>query len=824
MLQGMLQDVRFAVRVLAKSPGFVLITTITLGLAIGANTAMFSLVNTAIFGPLPFDDGDRFVRVFRQAGDEGDLRMFSYLDYCEYRDRSDVFDELIACSFLPFSVGTGDTNETRFGQIVSGNYFTALGVGAAYGRMLTPEDDRTPGAHAVVVISYAYWQRVYGGRAGVVGEMVTLSGHPFTIVGIALKGFAGAFPIPSPDLWVPISMLGEVRPSATDQLADRSQDFLWGIGKLRRGLKLSEAQARLDVTASQLKAIDAEHYEDEAVVVVPAEGVIPMTPGMRRIAMALSALVMSMVGLVLIVGCANVANLLLARSTARRRELGIRLALGASRFRVVRQLLTESVLLGLLGGGAGLLLAVWTVNLLIGCLPELPYGVTLDLHVGVDHRVLGFTAVVSVLTGIVFGLVPALAMTSRGLAVALKDAGGASGLGVRRSRLHSTLVVAQVAVSLVLLIGAGLFVRSLINAHAIEPGFDHRHVLSVALDLGARGYDRAASARFYEQLLTRTRGLPGVTSASVEECPPLSMAMSSRAFWIEGRPFTNPQDETVSVACGRISSDNFKTLGIPLLRGHDFAERDAGDSPGAAIVNRAFADRYWPEQDPIGKRISTEGAEGPYLEVVGVAKTVKYWLIGEEPRPYIYLRISEDRAPDLATLLVRTTGDPMAVLPAVREVIHKLDSDMSPWSAQPMTSLMSFAVLPAKFAAVLFGLLGLLALVLASAGLYGVMSYAVTQRTHEIGVRMAIGAERGDVVRLVLRRGFRLTAVGLAIGLVIAVVSSHVLSSLLYDISTTDAMTFACVSLVLLGVSLLSSYVPARRAARVNPIVALRYE
>jgi len=820
----LLQDIRFAVRTLIKAPGFVIVATMTLALAIGANTAMFSLVNTAIFGPLPFEDGDRLMRVFRQAGKGGEIRFFSYPDYREYRDRSDVFEELIACAFTPVSVGAGERTETRFGQVVTGNYFAALGVDALEGRMLTPADDQTPGAHPVAVISYPYWQRVFGGKPGAVGESIELSGHPFTVVGVAPKGFTGALPIPSPDLWVPVTMFGQIRPGSQDQLEDRAQSFLWVVGKLKRDLEVPQAQARLAVTASQMKEIDPERYETEYAILVPAEGIIPMTPEMRRIALTLSALVMSMVGLVLIVGCANVANLLLARSSTRRKELGIRLAIGASRLRVVRQLLTESVLLALLGGAAGLLLATWTVNLLVAALPEMPFAVTLDLQVGIDHRVLIFTAVVSVLTGIIFGLLPAIAVTGKNLAAAIKDSGSATGLSPKRSRLHSALVVGQVAVSLVLLIGAGLFVRSLMSAKAIDPGFRHQDVLSVALDLGARDYDDATAKNFYEQLLQRTRALPGVTSASIEDCPPLTMAISTANFWIEDRPYTNPDEERVSVPFSTVSSDNFKTLSVPLLRGRDFSAQDTENSPGVAIVNRAFADRYWPGQDPLGKRISREGSEGPFFEVVGVSKTIKHWLIGEEPRPYMYLALSQDYGGEFATLLVRTTGDPAAALPAVRATVREVDPDMSPWGAQPMTSLVSFAVLPAKFAAVMFGLLGLLALVLASAGLYGVMSYAVTQRTHEIGVRMAIGARHGDVVRLVLRRGIVLTGIGLTIGLVLSLLSSHLLSALLYDISATDLMTFVCVSLLLLGVALLASYLPARKAARVNPIIALRYE
>jgi predicted permease len=817
-------DLRYAVRVLAKSPGFSIAAIVTLALAIGVNTAMFSLVNTAVLAPLPFDDADRFVRLWRQSQDGSETDVFSYLDYVEYRDRSDVFEELIAHAYVPTGVETADGSETRFGQIVTGNYFTTLGVEALHGRALTAEDDCTPGGHPVVVLSHRYWRRTLGGDPEAIGHTITLGGHPFTIVGIARKGFVGATPIPSPDLWVPMMMLGQLRHDSLTDLEERASSFLMVMGKLKPGLSMEQAQARLAVTASQLKEVDPERYESEHVVLVPADGIIPMTPGMRRIAFAISTLIMLMVGLVLIVGCANIANLLLARSTIRRREMGIRLAIGAPRWRVVRQLLTESVLLATLGGAFGLLLAIWMMDLLVASLPRLPFNIALELDFGIDQRVFAFTAAAALLSGVFFGLFPALGATKVDVVSSLKDDRGVGRFGFKRARVRNALVVVQVASSLVLLVVAGLFVRSLTSGRAIDPGFDHDNVLAVTCDLGARDYDAAQSADFCERLLKRARALPGVEATAIEAPPPLTLSMSATGFWIEDRSYSDEDEERVSVTYSVASNDSFRTLGIPLLRGRDFTKQDTGDAPRVAIVNQAFVDRYWPEQDPLGKRISKTGPEGPFLEIVGVAATIKYVLIGEEPRPYVYVPLSQNPNTPIATLLLRSSGDPLTLAPPIRALIREIDPNITLWDTSRLTDMISFILLPARFAAVGFGLFGLLALLLASVGLYGVMSYTVSQRTHEIGIRTTLGAQRGDIIRLMLKRGIRLTAIGLVIGLAISLAGTRLLSALLYEIGTTDPLTFVGVSVLLAAVAVLACYLPARRATKVDPMVALRCE
>ncbi len=823
-MDTLLRDFRHAIRTLAKSPGFALAAVATLALTIGVNTAVFSVVNEVVLKPLPFEESDRLVWFFRESEEGREIGSTSYPDYLEYRDRSGVFEELTAFSLLPLSIGSGEGSEVRTGQIVTGNYFEALRVRAAQGRMLTAADDVRPGGHPVAVVSHRYWQGSCGGRPDVIGETLLIGGHPFTIVGVAPEGFAGAIPVPAPELWVPMMMLDQVRPEFGGELTDRETGFLWVFGRLKPEMTLTQAQAALAVTASQLELADPDHFAGEKASVYPSNGIIPMTPEMRRTALALSTLVMSSVGLVLLIGCANVANLLLSRSTARRREFGIRLALGAPRGRVVRQLLTEGFLLASIGGVVGLLLAIWSMDLIVASLPQLPLNLTLELDFGLDGRVLGFTALVSLLSVIFFGLVPAMASTRGDLFSSLKDEGRAGPSGWRRSRMRSALVVGQVTVSLVLLIGAALFMRSLLAARAIDPGFQHENVLAVTLDLGARGYDDASGKLFYERLLERARTLPGTASVSIDSNPPLGLGFSTREFWFEDRAYADPNAEGVSVATSTVSDGSFRTLSIPLLRGRDFGPQDTETAPGVVIVNEAFAARFWPGQDPIGKRISNEGARGPYMEVVGVAKTAKYWLIGEEPRPFVYLPLAQRSRHMIGMLLVRTEDDPLAALPGVRSILQELDPDLSPWQTKRFTEIIGFSLLPARFAAAAFGMFGGLALLLAAVGLYGVMSYMVAQRTREVGVRVAIGAQRSDVLKLVLRQGMTLTAIGLGIGVVVAFACTRVLSGLLYEISAVDPLTFAGVSLLLAAIAMLACYVPARRATKIDPVVALRYE
>ncbi len=819
-MNSFLQDCRYAMRMLLKRRLFTAIVVLTLAVGIGANTAVFSLINAVMFRPLPFDDADRIVEVHRKDLDD----FFSHLDYQEYRDRSDVFESMACWSYAPISIGLDEASELRFGQIVSGEYFKVLGVHAIRGRVFGPSDDVSPGAHPVAVVSYRFWQRTFGGSADTVGRTLMLSGHPFSIVGVAPEGFVGVTPGIQPDVWVPTMMQGKVFLDE-DLLSDRTDGWLRVIGRLKPDISLKQAQARIDLVAAHLPDVDPDRYENERALLVRPSG-IGLPPEARPMALGLTALLMAMVGLVLLIACANVANLLLVRSAERRSEIAVRLALGAGRLRLVRQLLTESVLLALLGGGVGLLLAVWIADVAEALQPELPYGVSLSLDFGVDVRVLAFAAVVSALTGVLFGLAPALQATQGQVVPALKDTIGTSGSGRKHSRLLSGLVIGQVAVSIVLLIGAGLFVRSLLRAESIQPGFDHENVLAVSLGFALHNYDEDTGPAFYDGLLERVRAMPEVDSASLNQCVPLSLVLNSSRYWVEGRPPVRGPDgreEPESVFQSTVSDGDFKTLGIGLLRGRDFNNLDTKDAPGVAIVNQAFAQRTWPGEDPIGKRISMESGDGPFLEIVGVVNTVKYVFIGEDPRPYLYLPFAQNYKSDMH-LLVRTRGEPLGLVAPVREAIRSLDATVSPSDTRVLSDWIGVALLPARFAGALFGVFGALALLLATVGLYGVMSFTVGQRTREIGVRMALGARRQNVIALVLRRGAGLTLIGLVVGLVMSFVATRLVSALLYGITATDPVTFVGVSLILASVTLLACYLPARRATKINPVVALRVE
>ena len=820
------QDIRYALRVLTKNPTFSLTIIVTLALAIGVNSAMFSLVNGIVFAPLPYADADRLVNVYRQSKRTGESDVFSYPDYQEYRDRCDSFEGLAAWSYLPMSIGAGDAVEWRFGQSVTGNYFELLGVKPLYGRLFTTEDNVTPGGHPVAVISHNYWERVFGGRPEIVGETIQLGGFPFTIVGVTPPGFSGIPAIHAVDVWTPLVMMAQIRSQEAGVIDNRSNGFLHAFGKLKTSVSASQAETEGSIIAAQLVDVDPERYRDETLVVMPARGLVPLPPGGRDIALSLAVLVMALVGLVLLVGGANVANLLLARATLRRREIGIRMAIGASRWQIVRQLLAESVILAIGGGLAGLLLADWTLKLLIASLPTLPYGVHINWNLGIDQRVLLFTLCAAILTGILCGLFPALGATRRDLTVALKDDRGGI-LGPKRSFARNALVVGQVTVSMILLASAGLFVRSLISAQTIDPGFDHQNVLSVMLDFGARGYDGQRCQEVQEQILQRVRVLPGVEAASIDVTPPLTLTLSTERFWIEDYQSENPEDQATTVALSRISTDYFHTLGIDLIRGRDFTEQDTAGAPLVAIVNQAFVDRYWQGQNPLGKRISdnvTAGADGPSIEVVGVCRTLKHWFIGEDPRPFIYLPFRQQSGTDFATLLVRATQTPTAYTGAIRGILHDVDPGFTPMQTCRYSDMIGFSLLPARLAAGLFSLFGLLALLLAAVGLYGVLAYAVSQRTREIGIRTTLGARSIDILRLVLKQGLRLTVIGLALGLAISLVGARVFSSLLYDVSANDPLTFIAVSLLLVGVALAACLVPARRATRIDPMVALRTE
>jgi predicted permease len=833
-MMGILQDVRYGARLLMKTPAITAAVVVTLALGIGLNTAIFSIVNMMLFRPLPCDNADRIVTVHRQDLAASTFHRWSYPLFEDYRDQAESFAHFVAWHSDEAIIGQGDATATRVVQIVSGDYFIALGAQPALGRFFTRGDDRIPGASPVTVLSHRFWQRQLQGDPEVVGQTIAINGHDFTIIGVAREEFTGILTIMPPTLWVPMMMEPVMRP-AYAALDQRDSTWMDVFGVLKPGVPLKQANAELALVASQIREVDPERSDNESALAIAMHGV-PFSPNDRPQLYALSALVMAMVGIILLIACANVANLILARAVARRREIGIRLALGSSRARLVRQLLIESLLLALSGGAIGVLVARWAMDSLLYLIPEeLPFNATIALDFSLDRNVLLFAVGVSALTAIVFGLVPAIQAARADLIPALKDE-GAGTTRLKRSRLRNALVVAQVAGSLVLLIAAGLLVRSLSLARAIDPGFEHDNTLVCMLDFSRHGYDARRGRACSDDLLARVRALPGVRAAALDARVPLGPTSERTALWIEHGAATSDDGTPLYLSLGinAVSPDDFETLGIPLLLGRGFDARDSADSPVVFIVNQTFAETYWPGENPLEKRIAfTERTEsgtygpGAFHAVIGVVKTVNYIEFNERPQPMVYASLSH-RWPSVLMLLVRTAGDPLAILPAVRGVMRDIDPNFTPSDTRSYTNLIGFKLLPVKFAAGLFSLFGALALTLAMIGVYGVMSYMVSQRTYEIGVRMALGAHKGDVLKLVLRRGLALTLMGLLIGLLIGLAVAfgfaRVLSALLYGVSPYDPVTFAGVAGSLVAVALLACYLPARRATKVDPMVALRCE
>lgn len=816
-MDSLIKDIRYAVRSLIKRPGFVAIAVVTLALGIGANTAIFSLVNTVLLRSLPVDRPSQIVSVAVRGKDDS-MSAFSYPNYKDFRDRNDVLSGLLVYRFVPLSLSRGGVNERIWGYEVSGNYFDVLNVKAIRGRTFLPEEDKTPLSHPVVVLSYDAWQKRFGGDPSVVGRDVLLNNHQFQVIGIAPEGFKGTEFVYSPEIWLPAAMIEWAEPGAS-WLEDRDTKNFFGIGRLKDGISSTQAAASLNLLGQQLAKEYPDTNEGQSIRVEPPGFILP---DLRGAVVSFTWVMMAAVGLVLLVTCTNLAGLMLARATDRRKEIAIRLAMGANRLRLIRQLLTESVLLSILGGAAGLLLALWIVRLLLALKPPIDFPLALD--VGIDWRVLLFSLGVSLAAGVIFGLAPSLQATRPNLVRTLKDT-AAQG-GAVRTRLRSVLVVAQIAISLVVLIAAGLVVRTLQQLQTMNPGFDPQNALTMSFDLGLQGYDEPRGQQFYKQLTERVQSLPGVESAAITNYIPLSLNYNSRNVFVEGKPAERGENAPTSMN-GSAGPGYFKTMVTTIVHGREFTAQDQEKSEAVAIVNETFVRRLMPElqnsAEAVGKRFSFSGAGGPFRRIVGVAKDGKYFNIAEDPRAFIWTPISQDYSSN-GILLVRTKGNPEALLSPVRGQIKSLDSNLPVFDVNTLNVHMRLALFPAKVAATVLGVFGLVALLLAAIGVYGITSYAVAQRTHEIGVRIALGAQMGDVLRLVLGHGLKLTMIGAAIGLFGAYLATRAITSVLYGVSATDPFTFGLVSFLLIGVALVACYVPARRATKVEPLTALRNE
>jgi macrolide transport system ATP-binding/permease protein len=816
-MDSLIKDIRYAIRGLIKRPGFVAIAVITLALGIGANTAIFSLVNTVLLRGLPVERPGEIVSVAVRGKDDS-MSAFSYPNYKDFRDHNDVLSGLLVYRFVPLSLSRSGVNERVWGYEVSGNYFDVLHVKPFQGRTFAPDEDKTKLTAPVIVVSYDSWQRRFGADPTLVGKDVLINNHQFKVIGIAPEGFKGTEFIYSPEMWVLASMMEWAEPGAT-WLDNRSSKNFFGIGRLKPGVSSQQAEASLNLLAQQI----AKEYPDSnegQTIRIDAPGFI--LPDLRGAVVSFTWVMMAAVGLVLLVTCTNLAGLMLARATDRRREIAIRLAMGANRLRLIRQLLTESILLSFVGGAVGVLLAIWILKALLTFRPPIDFPLAMD--VGVDWRVLLFSLAVSLVAGAIFGLAPALQATRPNVSMTLKDT-AAQG-GAARTRLRSVLVVAQIAISLVVLIAAGLVVRTLQQLQTMNPGFDSRNGLTMSFDLGLQGYDEARGEQFYRQLNERLQTIPGVESAAIMSYIPLSLNYNSNNVFMEGKPAERGENVPLAMTAS-VGPGYFKTMRTPILQGREFTEQDQEKSERVAVVNEAFVHRLLPElqstADAVGRRFSFRGAGGPFVRIVGVTPTGKYFNIAEEPRPFVWTAMSQDYSSS-GILVVRTKGNPEGLFAAVRSQVQSLDPNLPLFDVKTLTEHMKLALFPARVAATVLGVFGFVALMLAAIGVYGITSYAVAQRTHEIGVRLALGAQLSDVLKLVLSHGLKLTIIGAVLGLLGAYLATRAITSVLYGVSATDPLTFGFVSLLLVGVALIACYVPARRATKVEPLIALRSE
>lgn len=813
----LLQDIRYGIRGLLKRPAFTAVAIITLALGIGANSAIFSLVNTVLLRPLPVRSPEEIVSVAVRAKNDSML-AFSYPNYKDFRDRNDVLSGLLLYRFAPLSLSQQGNNERVWSYEVSGNYFDLLGVQAIQGRTFLPEEDQTRLSHPVVVLSHSFWERRFGADQNLIGKDITLNNHAFKVIGVAPPGFKGTELVYSPDMWMPIAMAEWAEPGA-HYLDERDTNNFFGIGRLKPGVSARQAEASLNVLAQQLAKEYPDSNEGQSIMLTPPGLILPE---IRGGVLSFTWILMGAVALVLLIACINIAGLLLARAADRRKEIAIRLAMGASRFRLIRQLLTESTLLSVIGGAIGLGLAVWIINLLLAFRPPLDFPLAMEIRV--DWRVMLFALAISLLTGAVFGLVPALQATRPALVTALKDT--AAQAGHRRSRFRNGLVVAQLALSLVLLIAAGLVARVLQRLQTMNPGFDTHNALTMSFDLGLQGYDKEKGQEFYNEVVGRVKSLPGVRSASLISFLPLSLNYNSSFVYVEGQPSERGANVPTAMVAAA-APGYFETMSTTLLMGREFTDQDRKDSEKVAVVNEAFVRQLMHEVSTVGgalgRRISISTEKGPFVRIVGVVKDGKYFNISEQPRPFVWGPISQNYNSG-ASLIVRTAGAPQASIAAVRNEVHSLDPNLPVYDVKTMADHMRLPLFPARIAAVVLGAFGLVALALAAIGIYGVTSYSVSQRTREIGIRMALGAQLGDVLRLIISQGLKLTALGVGLGLIGAFLLTRALASLLYEVSATDPATFLLVPALLAAIALLASYFPARRATKVDPVVSLRYE
>ena len=817
----MIKDIRYGIRMLTKNPGVTLVAVMTLALGIGANAAIFSGVSAFLMRPLPVTAPDELIRPMEVSEDRGLADELSYPDFLDYRSQSTSFTGLSAEDMIQAAIDAENQNDVVWGQVVSANYFDVLQVKPVMGRAFLPDEDKTIGASPVVVLGHSFWQRRMASDPNVLGKTIQLNNRTYQVIGVAPESFVGTKFGLALDFWVPISMADELR-RATGLLSERGSHWVNVIGRLKPGVSIEQASAEMSAIAARLN----QAYPDNRTNTTQAKVVSEMDGRwgqMVNIFKSAGAMAMAIVGLILLIACANVANLMLARAAARRKEIGIRLALGASRARLIRQLLTESLLLSVLGGGLGLLLAYWVTDVMEGFIPILQYNIVSNFF-ALDSRALVFTLVVSLATGLVFGLAPAWHSSKPDVVAVLKGNLDAAQKGRRRAfGLRNMLVVAQVALSLVVLVCGGLFIKSFRKAQTMDPGFGNPNGLIVSLSPQLVGYDEEQARNFYRQVVERVSHVAGVEAASMARTLPLGDSSNSNGPILkEGETLARGSGGR-NIMTNVVGPGYFNTMQIPILEGRDFDDRDQRKTQRVVIVNQRMAQMLWPGESAVGKRIFIGAESREPMEVVGVVKTGKYRTLAEDPKPYFYFAMNQWR-PSTMALVIRGSVDPRSLVSAVRSEVQALDRRVPVSGVKTMAEHKTYALWAPNMAASLSLAFAMVAILLSAVGLYSVMAYVVSQRTREVGIRMALGANRGDVMKMITKQGMRLAVVGVVIGLLLALALAQVLSSLLIGVSGYDVMTFVLVPLLLAAVALLACYLPARRATKVDPLVALRYE
>lgn len=820
-MENLFKDIRYGVRMLTKNPGVTLVAVITLALGIGANTAIFSGVSAFLMRPLSVPNASTLIRPIEIAEDRGATDELSYPDFIDYREQSASFADFSAEDMVQAAIDAENQNDVIWGQVVSANYFDVTQVKPIMGRGFLPEEDKTVGSGAVVVLGHAFWQRRMAADPNIVGKTVRLNNRPYEVIGVAPDSFVGTKFALAMDFWVPISMAEDLRRSP-DLLKSRDSHWMNVIGRLKPGVSIERASAEMSAIASRLNQSYPDERASTTQITVMNE-VDGRWAEMGNTFKSGGAIAMAIVGLILLIACANVANLMLARAAARRKEIGIRLALGANRARLIRQLLTESMLLSIIGGGLGLLLALWVTDLMDGFVPVLEYTIISNFF-ALDSRALIFTVAISLGTGLVFGLAPAWQASNPDVVPVLKGDPEAAKRGKRKGlTLRNSLVVAQVALSLVVLVCGALFIKSFRKAQTMDPGFDNPNGLIASVSPQLVGYDDEQARIFYKQLIERVSHVPGVDAVSLTRTLPLGDSSNSNG------PILKEGETLARGSAGRnimtnvIASGYFGVMQIPILEGRDFDDRDQQKTQRVVVVNQKMAEMLWPGESAIGKRIYIGADSRDGLEVVGVVKTGRYRNLAEDPKPFFYYAISQ-RRPGSMAMVIRPSIDPRNLVGAIRKEVQALDRGVPVSGVKTMEEHKTYALWAPNMAASFSLAFGVLAILLSAVGLYSVMAYIVSQRTREVGIRMALGANRADVMKMITRQGMKLAAIGVGIGLVLALALAQVLSSLLIGISGYDVTTFLLVPVLLAVVAFVASYLPARRATKVDPLVALRYE